>query len=168
MLKKSIAVVFAIALAMTATVASAQTFCNIAAYADAQGTQSTLDPVEGQTFSIYVIDLVARWIESHGGVEAMAQRNQAQADKVYAAIDGSGFYRGKVQPNSRSQMNVTFTTGDADLDTRFWKTAAEQGLSGLKDHRSVGGLRASLYNAQTDAAVDALVEFMRDFEAANG
>lgn len=120
------------------------------------------------TFSIYVIDLVTKWIEDMGGLQAVAERNRIQADKVYAAIDATDFYRGKVLPDSRSQMNVTFTTGDADRDTRFWKTAAERGLSGLKGHRSVGGLRASLYNAQTNAAVDALVDFMRDFEAANG
>ena len=120
------------------------------------------------TFAIYMVERVCNWIEEQGGLEVIAKRNQAQADAGYAQIDGSAFWQGKVQPDSRSRMNLTFTTGDDALDTRFWKEAAEQGLSGLKGHRSVGGLRASLYNAQSDAAVRALVDFMKDFEARNG
>jgi phosphoserine aminotransferase len=73
-------------------------------------------------------------------------------------------YEGKVERASRSRMNITFTTGEPDRDTRFWQEAASQGLSGLKGHRSVGGLRASLYNAQTDEAVDALIDYMNHFE----
>lgn len=120
------------------------------------------------TFGIYMIDRVTAWIEAQGGLEAIEARNVAQADKVYGAIADSPLFRPKVREGSRSRMNVTFTTGDADLDTRFWKSAAEAGLSGLKGHRSVGGLRASLYNAQTDEAVDALVAFMRQFESKQG
>ncbi len=120
------------------------------------------------TFSIYVIEKVAAWLEENGGVEAMEQRNVAQSNKLYSLIDGSDFWQGKVEVASRSRMNHTFTTGDDDLDTRFWKSAAEAGMSGLKGHRSVGGLRASMYNAQTDAAVDALVDFMKTFEQTHG
>lgn len=121
------------------------------------------------TFSIYMMDLVTKWIEDNGGLSAIDENNRKQAGTIYGVIDTSdGFYKGKVQPTSRSLMNLTFTTGDADRDTRFWKEALAAGLSGLKGHRSVGGLRASLYNAQTDAAVDALADFMRDFARRNG
>lgn len=120
------------------------------------------------TFGIYVIERVMAWLEGLGGLEAIDRMNQSQADRVYGEIDRTGFWHGKAQLGSRSRMNITFTTGDADLDTRFHKEAAAAGLSGLKGHRSVGGLRASIYNAQTDAAVDALVAFMGDFEARNG
>lgn len=120
------------------------------------------------TFGIYVIDQVAKWLEDNGGLEAMEARNVAQADAVYAAIDASALFRGKTQVGSRSRMNVTFTTGDDALDTTFHKEAAKAGLSGLKGHSSVGGLRASLYNAQTDEAVHALVAFMKEFEANHG
>lgn len=118
------------------------------------------------TFGIYMIDQVCRWLEEDiGGLASMERRNVAQADQVYAEIDRTGFWRSHVKPESRSRMNLVFTTGNADLDTAFQKAATEQGLSGLKGHRELGGLRASLYNAQTDAAVDALVAFMRDFES---
>jgi len=120
------------------------------------------------TFGIYVVDQVCRWIQDQGGLSAIGARNSAQADRVYAAIDGSAFWQGKARLDSRSIMNVTFSTGDAELDTRFVKQATAAGLSGLKGHRVVGGLRASLYNAQTDAAVSALVDFMAEFERANG
>ena len=121
------------------------------------------------TFGIYMIDQVCRWLEEDiGGVAAMERRNIAQADQVYAEIDRTGFWRSHVKKGSRSRMNLVFTTGDADLDTRFHKAAAEQGLSGLKGHRELGGLRASLYNAQTDASVEALVAFMREFQRSNG
>lgn len=121
------------------------------------------------TFGIYVIGEVCRWLEEErGGVEGIEAHNVRQADRVYAEIDRTGFWKGKVIPSSRSRMNLTFTTGDAALDTRFHTSAADAGLSGLKGHSSVGGLRASLYNAQTDEAVDALVEFMRAFEQTHG
>ena len=98
----------------------------------------------------------------------MEARNRAQAEKLYDAIDASGFYQGKARKNARSWMNVTFTTNQPDLDTLFWKTAEKQGMSGLKGHRIVGGLRASIYNAQSNEAVDALVEFMKEFERTRG
>lgn len=120
------------------------------------------------TFGIYMIERVAAWLEDLGGLAAIEARNLAQADRLYGAIDDSDFWHGKAALGSRSRMNVTFTTGDAELDTRFHEEAAAAGLSGLKGHRSVGGLRASLYNAQTDEAVAALVGFMADFEAKHG
>jgi len=121
------------------------------------------------TFGIYVIGQVLRWLEEDvGGLEAISARNTAQADTIYGVIDASGFYQGKVDPGSRSRMNLTFTTGDAGLDTAFHTEALAAGLSGLKGHRSVGGLRASLYNAQTGAAVDALASFMGEFERTRG
>jgi len=120
------------------------------------------------TFPIYVVERVCRWIEDNGGLSAMEARNRAQAGKLYDHIDGSDFWQGKTAVDSRSIMNPTFTTGNDELDTTFWKAAAEAGLNGLKGHRSVGGLRASMYNALPDAAVDALLDFMREFERTHG
>ena len=121
------------------------------------------------TFGIYVIDAVCRWLEDDmGGLAGIEAQNLAQSDKIYGVIDASEFWKGKVQAGSRSRMNVTFTTGDDALDKAFVQTAAEANLSGLKGHRSVGGLRASLYNAQKNAAVDALVEQMNEFERSHG
>jgi phosphoserine aminotransferase len=120
------------------------------------------------TWGIYIIDEVCGWILQQGGMKAVEARNRAQAEAVYGAIDGSdGFWRGTCQKDSRSWMNLTFTSGDAELDTAFVKKAEAAGLSGLKGHRAVGGLRASLYNAQTDAAVEALVGFMGEFARSN-
>jgi len=98
----------------------------------------------------------------------MEARNVRQSAAVYAAVDASAFWTGRAEIGSRSRMNVTFTTGDADLDTRCWRAAEAAGLVGLKGHSSMGGLRASLYNAQTDDAVTALVDFMKDFERTHG
>lgn len=116
------------------------------------------------TLAIYVLERVTAWIEDEGGVEVVGARNAARAARVYAAIDGSGgFFRGRAEVGSRSRMNLTFSTGDDALDARFVAEAAAEGLLGLKGHSSMGGLRASLYNAQTDEAVDALVGFMNHF-----
>lgn len=120
------------------------------------------------TFAIWAIERVCAWIERQGGLAEMERRAISRAERVYTVIDGSGYYRGHVETESRSRMNVTFTTGDPEMDARFVKLAESEGLSGLKGHRSVGGLRASLYNAQTDAAVDALVAFMQHFERQQG
>lgn len=122
------------------------------------------------TWGIYVVERVCAWIEDGpGGLAGVAERNQRRADAVYAAIDGSdGFYQGRALSGSRSVMNVTFTTGDADQDTAFHQGAAKEGISGLKGHKSIGGLRASLYNAQTDDAVDALLDWMGRFKASRG
>lgn len=120
------------------------------------------------TWAIWIVERVAAWIEDEGGLDVIAARNEAQAAKVYAAIDGSGFWRGFAEPASRSRMNVTFSTGDAELDLACAQRAAKEGLVGLKGHKSVGGLRASIYNAQTDEAVDALVGYLGEFERTHG
>ena len=104
------------------------------------------------------------WIESQGGLVGIGRHNQEKAATLYDAIDRSALFRGKVEQASRSLMNVTFTTGDDALDLEFAKAADAAGLVGLKGHRIMGGLRASLYNAQTDEAVAALVHFMNEFE----
>lgn len=118
------------------------------------------------TIGIYMIREMCRWIDDQGGVAALELRNQARADRLYTLIDGSSRFRALVRPGSRSNMNVTFTTGDADLDLKVVKAAEKAGISGIKGHRSVGGLRASMYNALPDDAVDAIVAFLSDVEAA--
>ena len=98
----------------------------------------------------------------------MAERNQRKADKLYAAIDASSFYRNPVDPAARSWMNVPFVLADDQLDGTFLSEAAAAGLETLKGHRSVGGMRASIYNAMPESGVDALIEFMADFERRHG
>ena len=98
----------------------------------------------------------------------MAERNQRKADKLYAAIDNSGFYANPVDPECRSRMNIPFTLSDNTLKDAFLSEASAIGLHGLKGHRSVGGMRASIYNAMPEAGVDRLVEFMEDFERRHG
>ncbi|MGC1272205.1 MAG: 3-phosphoserine/phosphohydroxythreonine transaminase [Planctomycetaceae bacterium] len=121
------------------------------------------------TFGIYVVKLVVKWIKQQGGLAAMQDRNRAKATVLYDYLDRSQLFRPTVTDvESRSLMNVTFVTGDADLDAKFIKFATERGLDGLKGHRSVGGMRASLYNAFPREGVETLVESMREFEAANG
>lgn len=120
------------------------------------------------TFAWYVADLVFQHLLDSGGVEAVAEINQRKAEKLYAAIDTSDFYSNPVALDSRSWMNVPFVLPDADLDAVFLKEAAEAGLTNLKGHRSVGGMRASIYNAVPEEAVDALIEFMAAFEKAHG
>ncbi len=118
-------------------------------------------------FSIYMLMLVTRWLKSQG-LENIFQQNVDKAGRLYAAIDGTDFYTGTVLPEYRSNMNVTFRIANNDLEPVFVSEAAEAGLSGLKGHRSVGGLRASIYNAFPPEGVDALVAFMKDFEAEHG
>ena len=120
-------------------------------------------------YSIYVVGLVLKWLIGLGGLEAIAKHNEAKAAVIYKAIDESGgYYRGHARPNSRSKMNITFRLGSEDLEKKFVKEATAAGFDGLKGHRSVGGLRASLYNAQTQEAAAALAQFMKDFQAKNG
>ncbi len=119
-------------------------------------------------FAIYVLGLVMRWLIAQGGLEAMARLNARKAEKLYVEIDRSGFYRGTAQKESRSLMNVTFRLPSEELEKQFIKEAEKSGLSGLKGHRSVGGIRASIYNAFPEAGVDALVDFMQEFERRNG
>jgi len=120
------------------------------------------------TYGWYLAGLVFKWIKDNGGLEAMAEINKRKADKLYGAIDGSDFYANPVDPQCRSWMNVPFTLANPELDATFLKEAAAQGLTTLKGHRSVGGMRASIYNAMPEAGVDALVDFMADFEKRNG
>jgi phosphoserine aminotransferase len=119
-------------------------------------------------FAIYMLGLVMRWLIGQGGLEAAEAANQRKAGKLYAEIDRTGFYRGTAQNNSRSLMNVTFRLPSEDLEKRFVTDAQTTGLDGLKGHRSVGGIRASIYNAFPEAGIDALVDFMKDFEQRNG
>ncbi len=117
-------------------------------------------------FAVFAVGLVLQWIEKLGGLAAMEERNKAKADLLYGAIDGSeGFYEGTVAPGSRSRMNVTFRLGNRDLEAGFLSEATAAGLLGLKGHRSVGGLRASLYNAVELESVQALVDFMAAFRS---
>lgn len=120
------------------------------------------------TFAIYLAGLVFDWLKNLGGLDAMATINERKAQKLYAAIDASAFYANPVAVSDRSWMNVPFTLADDSLDKLFLMESEEAGLLNLKGHRSVGGMRASLYNAVPEAAVDALIAFMADFEARNG
>ena len=119
-------------------------------------------------FAIYVMRLVLAWLLKRGGLEAIARTNARKAEKLYAEIDRTEFYRGHAQKDSRSRMNVTFKLASEELDKKFAKEATAAGLDGLKGHRSVGGMRASIYNAFPEEGVDALVQFMREFERTNG
>jgi phosphoserine aminotransferase len=115
-------------------------------------------------FSIYIMRLVMKWLLKEGGLAAMDQHNARKAEKLYAEIDRTGFYRGHAEKDSRSRMNVTFRLPSEELEKRFAKEATAAGLDGLKGHRSVGGMRASIYNAFPEAGIDALVDFMKEFE----
>jgi phosphoserine aminotransferase len=119
-------------------------------------------------FAIYMLGLVMRWLIGQGGLAAVATINERKASKLYAQIDQTGFYRGTAQKDSRSLMNVTFRLASEELEKRFIKEAEQAGLDGLKGHRSVGGIRASIYNAFPEAGVDALTDFMKEFERRNG
>jgi len=119
-------------------------------------------------FGIYLIGLVMKWALSQGGLDAIGKHNERKAAKLYAEIDRSGFYKGTAEKNSRSRMNITFRLPSEELEARFVKESTAAGLDGLKGHRSVGGMRASIYNAFPDEGVDALVSFMQEFEKKNG
>ena len=120
------------------------------------------------TFAVYMLCLVTRWLKKQGGVSAMEDLNNRKAGKLYAAIDGTEFYRGTALPEFRSTMNVTWRLPSEELETLFIKEAKAQDMDGLKGHRSVGGIRASIYNAFPEEGVDALIAFMKDFEAKHG
>ena len=119
-------------------------------------------------FAIYMLGLVMRWLVGQGGLAAVAKINERKAARLYAEIDRTGFYRGTAQKDSRSLMNVTFRLPSEELEKTFIKEAEKEGLDGLKGHRSVGGIRASIYNAFPEAGVDALTGFMQEFERRNG
>jgi len=120
------------------------------------------------TFGIYILGLTMKWLKSLGGLAAIARINERKAAKLYAEIDRTGFYRGTAQAASRSLMNVTFRLRTEELEKMFEKEATSAGLDGLKGHRSVGGMRASIYNAFPEEGVDALIDFMKEFERKRG
>ncbi|MFH1731353.1 MAG: 3-phosphoserine/phosphohydroxythreonine transaminase [Planctomycetota bacterium] len=120
------------------------------------------------TFAVYIIKLVLEWIKARGGLEALEKVNAAKKDAVYEMIDGSaGYYTSPVEPSSRSWMNVVFRLPSEELEKKFVAEAAEAGMMGLKGHRSVGGIRASLYNAMPLEGAQKLAQFMEDFKKAN-
>jgi phosphoserine aminotransferase len=130
----------------------------------AEGSMSNTPP----TFAWYVAGLVFQWLKSQGGLAGIGRRNEQKAARLYAAIDGSGFYRNPVAVPCRSIMNVPFTLAKSELDAQFLKEAEAAGLTNLAGHRSVGGMRASIYNAMPPEGVDALIAFMREFERRHG
>lgn len=132
-------------------------------HADA-GSMSNTPP----TYAWYIAGLVFQWMKEQGGLAAMAELNGRKSQKLYAAIDASDFYRNPVDPSCRSWMNVPFILANPALDPVFLDEAKEQGLVTLKGHRSVGGMRASLYNAMPESGVDTLISFMADFEQRKG
>lgn len=143
--------------------ASLPVMLNYAVHAENRSLYNT-PPV----FAIYMLGLVTRWLIDQGGLEAIAVVNARKAGKLYAEIDRTGFYRGTAQKESRSRMNVTFRLPNEDLEKQFVKDAETAGLDGLKGHRSVGGIRASIYNAFPEAGIDALTDFMQEFERRHG
>lgn len=121
------------------------------------------------TYPIYIAGLVFRWLQSHGGVEQMETINTLKAKTLYSAIDGSGgFYQNNVHPGARSKMNVIFTTGDAYLDELFAQESTTRGLQLLRGYKSMGGMRASIYNAMPLQGVEALIDFMKEFQRRYG
>jgi phosphoserine aminotransferase len=142
---------------------SLPTMLNYAVHAENKSLYNT-----PPAFAVYALGLVMRWLLGQGGLGAMGKVNERKAAKLYAEIDRTGYYRGTAHKASRSLMNVTFRLGTEELEKKFVKEATAAGLDGLKGHRSVGGMRASIYNAFPEAGVEALVEFMREFERRNG
>ena len=142
---------------------SLHTMLNYAVHAE-NGSMYTTPPC----FGIYLMGLVMKWALSQGGLQEIAKRNERKAAKLYAEIDRSGFYRGTAEKSSRSRMNITFRLPSEELENKFVKDSTAAGLDGLKGHRSVGGMRASIYNAFPEDGIDALVQFMQEFEKKNG
>lgn len=131
-------------------------------HADAQSLYNT-----PPAYGIYICGKVFKWIKKMGGLEAMKAHNEKKAKILYDFLDQSKLFKGTVVPEDRSLMNVPFVTGDAELDAKFVKEAKEAGFENLKGHRTVGGMRASIYNAMPIEGVEKLVEFMKKFEAEN-
>lgn len=142
---------------------SLHTMLNYAVHAE-NGSMYNTPPC----FGIYLMGLVMKWALDQGGLTAIAAANDRKASALYAEIDRTGFYRGTAEKGSRSRMNITFRLPSEELESKFVKESTAAGLDGLKGHRSVGGMRASIYNAFPEAGVTALVEFMREFERKNG
>jgi len=120
------------------------------------------------TFAIYIVKLVLEWIKNQGGVEALENVNRKKAAMIYDILDNSDYYKGTVRPDSRSIMNVTFRLPSEELEKKFISDALEKDMLGLKGHRSVGGIRASIYNAVPMQALESLTDFMKSFEKSNG
>ncbi|MDR0310469.1 MAG: 3-phosphoserine/phosphohydroxythreonine transaminase [Acidobacteriota bacterium] len=120
------------------------------------------------TWAIYLLDLICKWLEARGGAEAMEKINEKKAAALYGVIDSSGFWNSPVEIESRSIMNVVWRLGSEDLEAQFISEAKKAGMVGLKGHRSVGGIRASIYNAVSLESVEALAGFMKEFEKKNG
>jgi phosphoserine aminotransferase len=142
---------------------SLHTMLNYAVHAE-NGSMYNTPPC----FGVYLMGLVVKWALAQGGLQEMAKRNERKAARLYAEIDRSGFYRGTADKGSRSRMNITFRLPSEELENKFVKDSTAAGLDGLKGHRSVGGMRASIYNAFPEEGVDALVQFMQEFEKKNG
>lgn len=142
---------------------SLPTMLNYAVHAENKSLYNT-----PPAFAVYALGLVMKWLIGQGGLEAIAKVNERKAAKLYAEIDRTGFFRGTARKDSRSLMNVTFRLATEDLEKLFIKESTAAGLDGLKGHRSVGGMRASIYNAFPEDGVDALVAFMREFERGHG
>jgi phosphoserine aminotransferase len=145
------------------TVAGTPTMFDYKIHADADSMYNT-----PPTFAMYVAGLVFKWVAAQGGLSAMEKINREKANLLYDALDATDFYNSPVAKDNRSLMNVPFTLKDAALDEAFLKGAKERGLLQLKGHRSVGGMRASIYNAMPKAGVQALVDYMREFEKSQG
>ena len=131
-------------------------------HADAGSLYNTLN-----CYGIYICGKVFKWLKKMGGLSVMKERNEKKAKVLYDYLDSSSLFKGTVEPNSRSLMNVPFVTGDKELDAKFVKEAEAAGFVNLKGHRSVGGMRASIYNAMPIEGVEALVDFMKKFEKEN-
>ncbi len=142
---------------------SLHTMLNYAVHAE-NGSMYNTPPC----FGIYLMGLVMKWGLSQGGLDAVGKNNERKAAKLYDEIDRSGFYRGTAEKASRSRMNITFRLPSEELESKFVKESTAAGLDRLKGHRSVGGMRASIYNAFPEEGVDALVQFMQEFEKKNG
>jgi len=142
---------------------SMPTMLNYAVHAE-NGSMYNTPPA----FAVYAMGLVMKWLIGQGGLSAIAQVNERKAQTLYAEIDRTGFYRGTAAKDCRSLMNVTFRLATEELENAFVKESTAAGLDGLKGHRSVGGMRASIYNAFPEAGIDALVQFMKEFERARG
>jgi phosphoserine aminotransferase len=145
------------------TVAGTPTMFDYSIHAEADSMYNT-----PPTFAMYVAGLVFKWVAAQGGLAAMEKINREKANLLYDMLDGTDFYGSPVAKDNRSLMNVPFTLKDAALDEAFLKGAKERGLLQLKGHRSVGGMRASIYNAMPKAGVQALVDYMREFEKSQG
>jgi phosphoserine aminotransferase len=142
---------------------SLPTMLNYAVHAENRSLYNT-PPV----FAVYALGLVIKWLLAQGGLPVIGRTNQRKAERLYAEIDRSGFYRGTAARADRSLMNVTFRLPNEELETRFIAESTSAGLDGLMGHRAVGGMRASIYNAFPEEGVDALVDFMKEFERRSG